>query len=181
MTANIEERGLDTGFEMGVRLKGSDAKNLREILLNWTTNFPQTLVLDGRIGELGNKVKLWRNGELVEMEIGDKYEKNLGEIEAPSIDEMKTAKPRDFPTPASPNMLFRQHVYTWTVVPPRLPKKAKPEKKKHPLPVHRLGKDTYVTIHWKNQLGQARKLAKEIGARIVVSEPPKESKKSTKT
>jgi cardiolipin synthase len=181
MTANIEERGLDTGFEMGVRLKGNDAKNLREVLLDWTANFPQSLVLDGKIGELGGKATLWRDGELVEMEIGDKIERNLGEIVAPSIDEMEATKQKNFPTPDDPNKFYRQHVYTWTVVPPMLPKKAKPEKEKHPLPVHRLGKDKYVAIQRKNQLGQAKKLAKEIGAKIVVSEAPKEPTKVTKT
>jgi cardiolipin synthase len=174
MTANIEERGLDTGFEMGARLTGDDAESLREVLLNWTSAFPQELILDGKIGELGSEIRLWRDGELIDMEIGEKYAKDLGNIVAPSIDEMETVRPSNFPEPNVQNTLYREHVYTWTVLPPRLPKKARPEKEKHPLPVYRHGKKTYVAIQKKNQLKQGRKLAEELNAMIVVSKAPKE-------
>ena len=43
MTSNIEQTGLDKGFESGIQLRSDDAEALKKILEDWWDNFPYAL------------------------------------------------------------------------------------------------------------------------------------------
>ncbi|MFW9996881.1 MAG: phosphatidylserine/phosphatidylglycerophosphate/cardiolipin synthase family protein [Candidatus Odinarchaeota archaeon] len=70
MTANIEPRGLDTGYEIGIRLEGKDTKELEEIVNRWSNNASMSWERGARIQELEpGKIKLPNGSNLEEKEI----------------------------------------------------------------------------------------------------------------
>ncbi len=52
MTANVEERGLDTGYEIGVELKSTGASEMAEIALSWAKQAPLMWERGGSIEDM---------------------------------------------------------------------------------------------------------------------------------
>lgn len=45
MSANIEERGIDKGFELGILLEGERAEKIRKTVYEWINNYQYSLIL----------------------------------------------------------------------------------------------------------------------------------------
>lgn len=167
-TANLRKQGLDEGFEAGIPLRNERADAVFHALEDWWARFPSTLRLNAKRGDLVGDVMLWENERLTERTIAERYEKDLGSFEAPSIEVMENYVP-PFPQPPSgeSTILYLEHLFRWTVTAPRLPTGAQREKGDHPLPVFRRGRDLFVAITSRSQLEQAQELARKLGARVV--------------
>ena len=171
MTANVEARGLDEGFETGVVLDGPEQRTLRSILEAWETTF-HPLRVDVPRGDLEGSGVVWDGRDLHEARVGGSVEIDLGEIEAKSITAMEDEPPPALPEPAPSEPLTLPHevVYRWTVVPPSLPKGAHRVHKDRSLPVFEYHGNRYVAVPSRDRLEEALHLGDELGARVVVEQ-----------
>jgi cardiolipin synthase len=117
MTANIEDRGMDNGFETGILLDGNDAENLKKLMEYWTTQAQYSLVDKVRRGDVQGNVLLWDGSKLMEKSVEPLYERNMGSLQAKKGKDIKTVKPKSFPLPPDNTKLYHAHRYTWTALP----------------------------------------------------------------
>lgn len=191
MTANLQAHGLDHGFEVGVHLNDSRAQALRQILSEWRDSFPWQLALDARRGD--HEGEIW----LAEYSLRDGRRQVVAEqpvtlkavtardalsLEKTSNPEMRIPEFKDYP---------QQVRFQWQIRPPKLPKKSKPllrqdkpvksekqakdskKQKKaaavpYDPPAFQRGEDRFVVLRSERDIASARKLAAELGARVVL-------------
>ena len=176
MTANIESKGLDEGFESGIPVHRADATNLHLILEDWWQNFPKTFFTNKKQGEIEGDVSLWRDETLTTISIQKKFEEDIGEFEAKSFDEMEIFTPTEVSrhiqhlsarTASKENTLYHEHILSWTILPPKLPANLKKDSMDGDIPIYKRGEDVFVAIQRKDQLSKAKKLAVSMHAKIV--------------
>ncbi len=94
----------------------------------------------------------------------------MGKFTASSIELMAKMKPANFPRIDNKKELFRKCIYEWEVEPPRLPKNAKKidVREKNDFELYKTKKGKYLVIRDDKDLKKAKKLAKEIGCKIVL-------------
>jgi len=124
MTANLEERGLDTSFETGLLLSPAYASRLGGIFAEWEKDFPweYSAAPDhaGHLGEICLADSGLRDGiRRVVKEIPVK----LAPITARDALRMEETPEPDLQIPAGRD-LARQARFEWEVRPPKLPKNA---------------------------------------------------------
>lgn len=68
-SANIEEHGLDTGFETGVKLNENQLNDLLKIYSNWEKSFPYRYIQELKISEVDKYFKFDENKRLESVEI----------------------------------------------------------------------------------------------------------------
>jgi cardiolipin synthase len=74
MTANMERRGLDSGYEIGKLLNDKDNKELQEIIAEWIKHAPLTWEKGGDVqNQRVGKIKVPNGRELIEREIIPEY------------------------------------------------------------------------------------------------------------
>lgn len=133
MTANMEQRGLDEGFEVGVILKGDRASSLKKILRQWWERAPCQFTATAKIGEVKGSITLWENNTLSNANVEERFETDLGEMEAASLEEAKRISPTNLPSPKTKGTrtYYHEHVYKWVVIPKKetLPNRRSDEKK----------------------------------------------------
>jgi cardiolipin synthase len=117
MTANIEDRGMENGFETGILLDGKEAENLKSLMEYWIIQAQYSLVDKIKRGDVQGKVKLWDGDKLIEKSVEPLYERNMGYLQAKKGKDIATAKPKSFPLPPDNTMLYHVHRYTWTALP----------------------------------------------------------------
>ncbi len=125
MSANLEKHGLDEGFELGLRLSGSSAEEVKKELLK----FQQSAVAaeffpEAKLGDLNGKIRLQgSDNKFEDIEVERRVDIKLPEVKADCITEMdmEVALPKP---PWKDNPVHVIH-YTWQVVPPILPKDVK--------------------------------------------------------
>jgi cardiolipin synthase len=117
MTANIEDRGMENGFETGILLDGKEAENLKSLMEYWIIQAQYSLVDKIKRGDVQGKVKLWDGDKLIEKSIEPLFERNMGSLQAKKGKDIATAKPKSFPLPPDNTMLYHVHRYTWTALP----------------------------------------------------------------
>ena len=64
MSANIEKHGLDEGFELGLKLEGEQAEELRMRLEGWSNQAAWELRLKPALGEVARDVRVWYENQL---------------------------------------------------------------------------------------------------------------------
>jgi cardiolipin synthase A/B len=168
MTANIEATGLDRGFETGISLQEGDAAFLHKIFENWWENFPYALFSNKTVGQVSGDLLIWQNEHLAKITVGDSYPENLGEIVAKSFEEMEQVKP-DLTSriAAKKDELFHEYVFSWSIVPPKLPVNAQRIRVEGDIGVYRQGNEFLVAIQHKDQLVAAQKIAANIHGKVV--------------
>jgi cardiolipin synthase len=124
MSANLEQHGLDQGFELGVRLEGARAEAVAGVLSGWAAAAPARLEVKARLGDATSRVELWEAGRLVPAEVEETQEIDLGRVNAPSVDRLEVPRPQWTP-PNGRKLLARKRIFTWKAVAPRLDPKAK--------------------------------------------------------
>lgn len=117
MTANIEDRGMDKGFETGIMLDEKEAEKLKVLMEYWTMQAQYHLVNKIRRGDVNGKVKLWERDKLIEKLVEPEYERNMGTMQAKVGKDIATARPKSFPLPPDNTKLYHVHRYIWKALP----------------------------------------------------------------
>ena len=127
MSANLETHGLDGGFELGVRLAGKRAAELRNRLERWSDRAPWEIRPAPALGELTGAVRVWHDSELVELDVTPRRPVDLGVFTAASADVL--IAPEEPEAPRADGLPHPDHAAhelecRWLVQPPRLHPKA---------------------------------------------------------
>lgn len=125
MSANLQRDGLDHGFELGLRSSGGRAKEVLERLEGWCRAAPWRLDPKPRLGALLGSVMLWKQGQLVDVEIATSIDMDLGVVTAESAAAIKSGRPRLPAEKGSLPTLAHELRCVWMVVAPALAAKAK--------------------------------------------------------
>lgn len=123
MSANLEARGLDEGFEIGVRLEGRSAEAVGAVLAAWTEAAPMVLETGLSVGDVRGKATVWSGRSLDDVMIEEVSEPDLGRMTAASADRLEVPTPTP---PTRPGRLSHRTIVHWTVEAPRLHPKARP-------------------------------------------------------
>lgn len=177
MSANVQFDGLDRGFELGVRLAGERAHELRQRLETWSEAAPWHLLPRPRLGALVGAAKLWRDGQLVDIDIAPSKAIDLGAVTAASADVLQAPMPR---LPMSGTLAHTAHELhcSWSVMAPTLAPKARqvhrPASADQPAapyapPLYREPDGRMVVaVTSPSELPQARSVMAETGASAIV-------------
>ena len=177
MSANLEPHGLDEGFELGVRLEGRRADELRMRLRDWADRARHELRPSPTLGELQGDVKVWCDREFKDVSIRDRTDPDLGALEAKSADDLKLAP--SLPTvDGLANPAHELHCH-WQVKAPALHRKAKEvlrrarhkggQRDAYRPPVFKEpGGRVVVAIRSHAEMGDAQQVAQEVGATAIV-------------
>ena len=120
MTANIERHGMEEGFELGLSLDGNRAESLRHILEGWAGTAQAWLDPAAKVTQDMEKVTLWRDGYLKDLEIPANHSVNLGTVTMRSLTDPlpdRPALPAELP-------LARALSVTWRIDPPQVATRA---------------------------------------------------------
>ena len=93
MSANLEKHGLDDGFELGLRLEGKRAEELRTRLERWSSQAAWELRLAPALGEVAGAVRVWHEGKLLDRDVKPRLPVDLGEVTVASALDMKAPAP----------------------------------------------------------------------------------------
>ena len=189
MSANLQARGLDTGFEVGVMLDDAGVLALRHVLRDWQTVFPWRFA-DGAkrsdhlgeicIADMGLSKGMARV-VMVETCV-------LGDVVAACALALEDAQDPEFKTQLFDGRFPRAVSFEWRVVPPTLPPNAKerfrevgergavkkgstPRRTRrvpYKLPVYDKGGEIYVLLEAGASPDVARVLAAEFSASVVL-------------
>jgi cardiolipin synthase len=188
MSANLEASGLDHGFEVGVRLTDAEATSLRSVLSTWAERFPWQFESNAprtrHLGEICLADRGLRDGRR------QVIEEAVVHLEAVTADDALRldATLRPALKEPSPDEYPQRVRYEWQVRPPTLPRKAKQRlreieetrrdkdgkekvaKLRVPFepPVHEHAGQTYVVLRQESDKEVVRRLADELGAKVVL-------------
>ena len=132
MSANLEKHGLDGGFELGLRLDGERAEELRRRLERWAGQAAWELRAAPALGEVAGAVRTWHDRELVELDVKPRRPVDLGIFTAASAEALTA--PKEPGAPRADGLPHPDHAAhdlecRWLVQPPRLNPKAKEVKR----------------------------------------------------
>ena len=178
MSANLEKHGLDDGFELGLRLEGKRAEELRTRLERWSSQAAWELRLAPALGEVAGAVRVWHEGKLLDRDVKPRLPVDLGEVTVASALDMKAPAPHPPHINGLPQSahelecrwLVRApelHPMAGEVTQPASDKKAEPTPYKPPVFKEPGGK-LVVAVQSPEEIPNARQLAEEIGAAVVV-------------
>ncbi|MBI4702785.1 MAG: hypothetical protein HY744_16825 [Deltaproteobacteria bacterium] len=125
MSANLERRGLDDGFEVGVALDGPRAAGLREILRGWIAQARFELRLTPTLGEVTGEAQVWVDKKLVAFAVAPQAAVTLDNVIAASADDLESRAPRAAGKYGLPHPAHELEI-AWDVDAPRLASKSRP-------------------------------------------------------
>lgn len=178
MSANLEKHGLDDGFELGLRLEGERAEELRMRLERWSRQAAWELSSAPVLGDMMGAVRVWHGGNLIDLDVKPRLPVDLGAVTAKSALDLKAPPPdpprfKGLPQPAHElecRWLVRApelHAKAREVMRPANGKKTKPTPYKPSL-FKAPGGKLVVAVHSPDDIPDARQLAEERGASVVV-------------
>ena len=115
MSANLQPDGLDHGFELGVRLNGKRAEEVRTRLNEWSKAARWELLASPTLGGVLGEVLVWQKNRLREMTVKAERPIDLGVVDAESADARGDAMPwhrRPLPSGELPEPAHKI-VYAW--------------------------------------------------------------------
>ncbi|KIG17725.1 hypothetical protein DB30_03000 [Enhygromyxa salina] len=186
MTANIAKEGLDDGFELGVELVAPQREALTERLAQWTGEFPWRFESQAQrsecIGEICLATMGLRDGK---RQVVEERTVRLPDVTANDALDLDATPPPKFTPSTEPDELPARFRYEWRVLAPRLPNKAKklehsptgagtPKRKSpvaaaHDPQAYELRGQRFVVIEHERSVAAARRLANELGAKVVLA------------
>lgn len=193
MTANLEAQGLDRGFEVGALLPSETARGVEKTLRDWTATFPWIYRADATRGDhLGDFCPAeapLRDGVV---RVTASSSQKATSVVAPDALRLGDAPPPELRPAPPPGELPQRVHFTWEVAPPTLPKgatqrlrevereetgsdgKTKKTKTRVPYepPVFEHGGRVLVVLRKPEETEAARRLATELGGRVVVLPRP---------
>lgn len=117
MSANLQKHGLDSGFEMGVKLEGARATALKRFLKKFCNNAKAELLLEATLGDLSGSVAVWENEKLQDIEVVPYRKIKYDDITACCITRMDVAV--ELPRISWSKYPFHKVEFEWKVVPPK--------------------------------------------------------------
>jgi cardiolipin synthase len=124
-SANLEPHGLDDGFELGIRLKGTRAGAVASLLAAWASGAKARLETGLTVGAVLGPVELWRGGKTFEKLVVEAVrEMDHGRVIAESATRLEAPAPKA-PDPEA-GKRFQRTVQRWTIEAPMLDPKARP-------------------------------------------------------
>ncbi|HCE2050723.1 TPA: phosphatidylserine/phosphatidylglycerophosphate/cardiolipin synthase family protein [Vibrio parahaemolyticus] len=126
MSANLQEHGLDTGFELGVLLNGDRAKQLKECLVALSANSTsdiKELVLNSKLCSHKGEIQYWQGGKLHTASVSDSVIKEVPALTAECLTNLDLEPV--LPKTNWKNTTSCQVEYKWQVLPPELPANSK--------------------------------------------------------
>ena len=181
MSANLEQDGLDAGFELGVRFEGERAEEVRTRLDHWSNQATWELFPAPVLGDMNGAVRVWHGRNLTDLEVKPRLPVDLGSLTAASALDLKTPAPDPpringlpQPTHAAHELECRWlvrapelHPKATEVTRPASGKKAKPTPYKPPVFKEPGGK-LVVAVQSPEEIPSARQVLEEVGAAAVV-------------
>lgn len=116
MTANLERQGMDEGFELGVKLEGARASNLRKILDGWVGAASHRLDPAAAIKPETEKVTRWTKGALSDLQIPKSWSLDLGTVAMRSLLDPIP----DCPSPKDELPWAHEVTFRWRIEPPQV-------------------------------------------------------------
>lgn len=131
MSANLQQHGLDESFELGLCLSDERVAELNERLQSWIATAPWVLKVDGLLGGISGKARLWTGREFRDIDVRPQRSIDLGSVEAASAEHLEAEQPTapKFDPLRDPVHEVR---YEWLVNAPRLHPKAQEQYQPHP-------------------------------------------------
>ena len=188
MSANFQTHGMDQGFELGVKLTGTQVKELMNCLDVFLTNYHNELNIDMSLGMISGGFEAWENNAFKGYSVSEVGVVELSPIKADCLSDMDKQ-------PKIPNANWRENTshkieYKWRIEPPAItntspeyfrPSPAKDETSKkqdtgsarksyEPKVVRLTKKQLAITVRQESELASAKRL-KQIelpSARIVL-------------
>ena len=178
MSANLEKHGLDEGFELGLKLEGEQAEELRMRLEQWSSQAAWDFLLKPALGEVARDVRVWYENQLHDLDVKPQLSVDLGAVESASALDLKVPDPdppriNGLPQPAHElecRWLVRAPVLDLKakeVLRPANGKKAKPTPYQPPVFKEPGGK-LVVAVQSPEEIPSARQVAAEVEATAVV-------------
>lgn len=93
MSANLQQHGLDQGFELGLCLHDGRVAELHERLRGWIETAPWVLKVDAQLGAVSGRARLWNGKELREVDVQLKRGIDLGSVDAVSAELLEARQP----------------------------------------------------------------------------------------
>ena len=181
MSANIEKHGLDEGFELGLKLEGEQAEELRMRLEGWSNQAAWELLLKPALGEVARDVRVWYENQLHDLDVKPRLPVDLGEVTAASVLDLKAPAPDSPRINGLPQPARAAHELEcqWLVRPPVLNPKAREVmrpasgKKANPTPYQppvfeEPSRKRVVAVQAPEEIPSARRVVEEVGAAAVV-------------
>ncbi|MNZ81167.1 Cardiolipin synthase A [compost metagenome] len=131
MSANLQQHGLDEGFELGLRLHDERVAELHERLQSWIETAPWVLKVDAQLGAISGRARLWTGKELREVDVRPSRSIDLGSVEAASAELLEARQPAVPKFDPLQEPVHEVH-YRWVVRAPRLHSKAQEQYRPQP-------------------------------------------------
>ena len=189
MSANLEAQGLDKGFEIGAVLPADTARAVETALREWASSFPWIYRADAmrgqHRGDFCPALFGLRDGVV---KVVHSHSQTVADVFANDALHLSDTPPPALKPSLVPGELPQQVMFTWSVLPPRLPKgakeqfktnerekqgkngKSKKEKESIPYvpPVYELMNKRYVLLRNAEEADKAQQLAADLGAMVVL-------------
>lgn len=177
MSANLEPHGLDEGFELGVRLDGQRADEVRMRLRDWAARAAFELRPRPTLGQLQGDVKVWFEGEFKDVSVAERADLDLGSLEAESAADLERVP--DLPVVDGLGNVAHELRCRWQVTSPSLHRKAReirrtapddhaPSSPYRPPVFIEPGGRTVVAIRSGAEVADAKLVAREVDAAAIV-------------
>lgn len=135
MSANLQQHGLDEGFEIGIRLNEQAIQSLKLCLDYFMTTAQHQLAQNLPVGDYLGELKLWENNQLIDLNIQPEKMENLPDEIADCTSDL--SKNITLPKSDWRKNPVQTMVYQYRVIAPTLPNNAKEvfwlEKKPKPI------------------------------------------------
>ncbi len=125
MTANVESRGLDSGFETGVLLTAPESNILLDIMSAWAKSFEYRFASETPRGQVEGDCLVWNGKELVRAHVGGSARVGLDAIIASDLRAIDATGPASFQDPSNSAIIPHEAIFSWKVNPPTLPQDAR--------------------------------------------------------
>jgi hypothetical protein len=188
MSANFQTHGMDQGFELGVKLTGTQVTELMNCLGVFLNNSHNELNIDMSLGMISGGFEAWENNAFKRYSVSEVAAVELSPIKADCLSDMDKQ-------PSMPSANWRENTshkieYKWRIEPPVItntsaeyfkPSKAKdetskkqdsgsPRKSYDPKVVRLTKKQLAITVRQESELAMAKRLKQSElpNARIVL-------------
>lgn len=135
MSANLQQHGLDEGFEIGIRLNRQAIQSLKSCLDYFMTTVQHKLAQNLLVGDYLGELKLWENNQFIDLNIKPERKENLPDETADCTSDL--SKNISLPKSDWRKNPVQTMIYQYQVIAPTLPSNAKEvfweEKKPKPI------------------------------------------------
>lgn len=135
MSANLQQHGLDEGFEIGIRLDGQTIQSLKSCLDYFMGVAQHHLVQNLPVGNCLGELKLWENNQFIDLNIQPERKENLPDETADCTSDL--SKNISLPKSDWRKNPVQTMIYQYQVIAPTLPSNTKElfweEKKPKPI------------------------------------------------